>query len=100
MHGYLTVYKASAGSGKTFTLAAEYIAMIINNSEENHRNVLAVTFTNKATAEMKHRVLKELWDMSYEDDYSSSDFFQAVAAKCPCIDNKQIRERPALIRTR
>lgn len=45
MHGFLTVYKASAGSGKTFTLAAEYIAMIIGNPEDNHRNVLAVTFT-------------------------------------------------------
>ena len=93
MHGFLTVYKASAGSGKTFTLAAEYIAMIIGNPEDNHRNVLAVTFTNKATAEMKQRVLKELWDMGYKAGYSASDFFQTVARKCPGVDNRQICER-------
>ena len=93
MHGFLTVYKASAGSGKTFTLAAEYIAMIIGNPEDNHRNVLVVTFTNKATAEMKQRVLKELWDMGYKAGYSASDFFQTVARKCPGVDNRQICER-------
>lgn len=74
-------------------MAAEYIAMIIGNPEDNHRNVLAVTFTNKATAEMKQRVLKELWDMGYKAGYSASDFFQTVARKCPGVDNRQICER-------
>lgn len=74
-------------------MAAEYIAMIIGNPEENHRNVLAVTFTNKATTEMKQRVLKELWDMGYKAGYSVSDFFQTVARKCPGVDNRQICER-------
>ena len=44
----LTVYKASAGSGKTFTLAVEYIKLLVQNPN-NYRNILAVTFTNKAT---------------------------------------------------
>ena len=47
----LTVYKASAGSGKTFRLAVQYIVMLISNPE-NYRHILAVTFTKKATAEM------------------------------------------------
>ncbi|MDO4160858.1 MAG: UvrD-helicase domain-containing protein [Prevotellaceae bacterium] len=56
----LTIYKASAGSGKTFTLATEYIKLLIKNPN-NYRNTLAVTFTNKATEEMKMRILSQLY---------------------------------------
>ena len=56
----LTVYKASAGSGKTFTLATEYIRLIVENPM-SYRNILAVTFTNKATEEMKMRILSQLY---------------------------------------
>ena len=55
----LLVYKASAGSGKTFTLAVEYIKLLIANPYA-YRNILAVTFTNKATAEMKVRIIGQL----------------------------------------
>lgn len=54
----LTVCRASAGTGKTFTLAAYYIALLL--SGESYRNILAVTFTNAATAEMKERILTYL----------------------------------------
>ena len=56
----LTVYKASAGSGKTFTLATEYIKLLIANPA-CFKNILAVTFTNKATEEMKNRILSQLY---------------------------------------
>ncbi len=59
----LVVYRASAGSGKTFTLAVEYIALLINTPDA-YRNILAVTFTNKATAEMKERILSQLYGIS------------------------------------
>ena len=59
----LTVYKASAGSGKTFTLAVEYIKLLIQNPM-SYRNILAVTFTNKATEEMKMRILSQLYGIS------------------------------------
>jgi len=55
----LIVYKASAGSGKTFRLAAEYIKLVISDPQA-YKKILAVTFTNKATAEMKGRILDEL----------------------------------------
>ncbi len=55
MNKALTVYKASAGSGKTFTLAVEYIKLLIQNPRA-YRNILAVTFTNKAAREMKERI--------------------------------------------
>ena len=56
----LTVYKASAGSGKTFTLATRYISLVVRNPM-CYRNILAVTFTNKATEEMKMRILSQLY---------------------------------------
>lgn len=68
----LSIYKASAGSGKTFTLAYQYIKLLLARKDEKgrwhldkggrgrHRNILAVTFTNKATDEMKSRIIHEL----------------------------------------
>lgn len=66
----LTIYKASAGSGKTFTLATEYIKLLIKDPL-NYRNILAVTFTNKATEEMKMRILSQLYGLSHGLDDSS-----------------------------
>lgn len=56
----LTVYKASAGSGKTFRLAVEYMKLLIENPRA-YEGILAVTFTNKATEEMKMRILSQLY---------------------------------------
>ena len=68
----LTIYKASAGSGKTYTLTYYYIKLLISQKDENgryrlrkftrsaHRSILAITFTNKATDEMKRRIIHEL----------------------------------------
>lgn len=53
------IYKSSAGSGKTYTLTLEYLKLALRNLTA-FRQILAVTFTNKATAEMKERILKEL----------------------------------------
>lgn len=68
----LTIYKASAGSGKTFTLAVEYIKLLIRDPQ-SYRYILAVTFTNKATEEMKNRILSKLYGIAHglpdADDY-------------------------------
>ncbi|WP_337481011.1 UvrD-helicase domain-containing protein [Prevotellamassilia timonensis] len=57
----LLVYSASAGSGKTYTLALKYIAMAVaTDRASDFTNILAVTFTNMATAEMKNRILEQL----------------------------------------
>jgi ATP-dependent exoDNAse (exonuclease V) beta subunit len=61
--GTLTIYSASAGSGKTYKLTAIYLANLFS-SRYNYRKILAVTFTNKATAEMKSRILDHLYKLS------------------------------------
>lgn len=69
--GHLKIYQASAGSGKTYTLALEYILLLFRRHEA-FRNILAVTFTNKAAGEMKGRIIEKLFLMSMdeENDYS------------------------------
>ena len=56
-NGNFLVYKSSAGSGKTYTLVKEYLSIALSsNNPERYKNILAMTFTNKAAAEMKDRV--------------------------------------------
>lgn len=59
-------YNASAGSGKTTNLVAEYLSICLQ-APESYRNVLAVTFTNNATAEMKERITRTLNDFAFTD---------------------------------
>lgn len=56
------IYNASAGSGKTYTLAKEYLKIILSSDfNRNYRSILAITFTNKAVDEMKQRILGSLF---------------------------------------
>lgn len=73
----LSIYKASAGSGKTFRLTGEYIRLLFSN-DLAYRHILAVTFTNKATAEMKQRILKELRRLS--ENPGNSPYFEEIRA--------------------
>ena len=85
----LTVYSASAGSGKTFTLTAYYIAQLLQDDDPNgFTHLMAVTFTVKATAEMKDRILGTLYNLSLikregikeeELDGEMKSYLQAIA---------------------
>jgi ATP-dependent exoDNAse (exonuclease V) beta subunit len=90
MNKALTVYKASAGSGKTFTLAVEYIRLLIENPQ-SYRNILAVTFTNKATEEMKLRILSQLYGIANGLD-DSEDYLNMVM-KTSQFSKEQIKQR-------
>jgi ATP-dependent exoDNAse (exonuclease V) beta subunit len=59
----LTIYIASAGSGKTFQLVRQYLEKVIKNTNDYQR-ILAITFTNKAAEEMKSRIISELLILS------------------------------------
>ncbi len=64
----IKIYKASAGSGKTYQLSKTYRDLLLNTKSDNaYRNILAVTFTNKATEEMKERILNDLHDAAATD---------------------------------
>ncbi|MDR1527172.1 MAG: UvrD-helicase domain-containing protein [Dysgonamonadaceae bacterium] len=68
----IKIYRASAGSGKTYTLALEYIReLLMNPSGETYRNILAVTFTKDATGEMKDRILAELYGLAFDTEDSA-----------------------------
>ncbi|MBO4379634.1 MAG: UvrD-helicase domain-containing protein, partial [Muribaculaceae bacterium] len=78
----LEIRKASAGSGKTFQLARKYVLNVLSTTDksgnltlnpdptEAHRRILAITFTNKATAEMKARIISEIARLAYVNDGS------------------------------
>jgi len=67
----INIYKASAGSGKTHKLAQEYIRLLLTKDDNTtYRHILAVTFTNKATEEMKSRILGDLFILSKEPQKS------------------------------
>ena len=67
----LKILKASAGAGKTYQLALEYIRLLVREKDPlAYRHVLAVTFTNKATEEMKSRILKELHTLATDPEES------------------------------
>lgn len=90
----LTVYKASAGSGKTFTIAAEYIALLLQGDAYAHRHILAVTFTNKATEEMKERILHNLERLAWPDRGHIQDFKEAVLERMPQKpSDRELQER-------
>ncbi|MCS6818488.1 MAG: UvrD-helicase domain-containing protein, partial [Chitinophagales bacterium] len=64
----LRVIKASAGSGKTYTLVKEYLRLALRQPESYFKHILAITFTNKAANEMKERVIQKLYDLSVSAD--------------------------------
>lgn len=78
----IKIMKASAGSGKTWNLARQYLRLLLEKNDEfAYRHILAVTFTNKATDEMKDRILLELDRLAknpgssdYHDDFVPSVF--------------------------
>ncbi len=91
----LLVYKASAGSGKTFTLAVEYIKHLIADPRA-YRRILAVTFTNKATAEMKERIVQTLYGL-WTNDPSATAYLHCLQAELPALHlsltEEEIRQR-------
>lgn len=63
-----SIYDASAGSGKTYALVKEYLKIILTSPKNDaYRNILAITFTNKAVHEMKSRIVGSLSEFAKEN---------------------------------
>ena len=90
----LDIYTASAGSGKTFTLTLEYFRLIFETPIE-YKNILAVTFTNKATEEMKSRIITELHKLAEGEKSSYGDILKQELD----LDDQQLRNKASLLRT-
>ena len=93
----LTIYRASAGAGKTFTLAVEYMTLLINNPYDFKR-ILAVTFTNKATEEMKLRILSQLYALAYLTGAKKNDYLLQIQDKTG-LGEGVVRERAKMALT-
>ena len=95
------VVEASAGAGKTYALAKRYLNLLINPGlkpdEIPLKSILAVTFTNKATAEMKERILEFLKRLAF-DEFGDNDK-QRRADLCQTfgIGNKEIQQKAVKI---
>lgn len=95
------IYSSSAGSGKTYTLAKEYIKLALKTSTPWYFNhILAVTFTKKASQEMKERIMKYLRQFASDDQKDkeeSSGIFQQILAELKeegvDIDESELRNR-------
>ena len=84
------IYSASAGSGKTFTLVKEYLKILFKKAEANNYhafgNIMAITFTNKATDEMKRRVIESLKSIATGHP---SDLQKVLQSELPDIQDLQ-----------
>ncbi len=87
----LKILQASAGSGKTFSLTAHYLTLLFDN-ELKYREVLAVTFTNKATEEMKSRILSVLRSLALGEE-SAAVFRKIIQEAHPFLNPNQLQER-------
>ncbi|TAE01166.1 MAG: hypothetical protein EAZ97_03855 [Bacteroidetes bacterium] len=100
------VYRSSAGSGKTFTLTKEYLKLLFlcpaneQFSADYYKNILAVTFTNEAANEMKHRIVKALSAISNlkdEDKYELLNIIlKEIAEEYP---EKTLTRRDLILRS-
>ena len=69
-----TVYKSSAGSGKTYTLVKEYLKIALGSDQpDRYRSILAITFTNKAANEMKERIIGALTQCASNEPFDMLD---------------------------
>ena len=89
------IYKASAGSGKTFTIVKEYLTLCLRNEnlDKNFREILAVTFTNKAAKEMKAKILRFLSGIIEQSQSNDIGQMRSYLIETLKIDEKKLVDR-------
>ena len=80
---HVTILKASAGSGKTYSLTERFVQFLLSgNIPQNHlRNILAITFSNNAAKEMKEQILSWLKDIYFKDPEKIDELSEIVSLK-------------------
>lgn len=93
-----SIYNASAGSGKTFTLVKEYLKiLLLSPYSDAYRSILAITFTNKAVNEMKSRVTYHLRQFTKDVPSDKSEILMQTIAVESGLSLIQIKEKAAAI---
>ena len=93
---YFNIYNASAGTGKTFSLVRDYLVLLFNSrNNELYKNILAITFTNKAVNEMKGRIVKYLINYSNCVDLDKKMIIEIK--KKTGLSEKEIFDKSSLI---
>lgn len=93
------VYKSSAGSGKTFTLSKTYLKIVLSNPNPNYfKHILAITFTVKAAAEMKERIVSYLSALAGNSNQRKDlDFMQSALTAETGLNVSEIAARSKLV---
>jgi len=93
---YFYIYNASAGTGKTFSLVRDYLILLFNsNNFELYKNILAITFTNKAVNEMKGRIVGYL--INYSNSIDPDEVMLKEIAKVLGLTKKEIFSKSSII---
>jgi ATP-dependent exoDNAse (exonuclease V) beta subunit len=87
---HVTLLKASAGSGKTYSLTERFVQFLLSGKiPQNHlRNILAITFSNNAAKEMKERILSWLKDIYFKDPEKIEGLSEIVSLKKEYLPDK------------
>lgn len=89
-----TIYNAAAGAGKTYTLVKAYLSTLLNYEyKEGYKNILAITFTNKAVAEMKERILHSLLNLSSSGDKNKVEDLLKDLIKETGLTEEQLQQK-------
>jgi len=92
------IFNASAGSGKTFTIVKKYLSLLFKSSQKDvYKNILAITFTNKAVAEMKSRIVDTLRAFSEEETPSNFMALRSAIEEEAQLTTKEVRQKSKLI---
>jgi len=87
----LKILQASAGSGKTFSLTAHYLTLLFSG-DHKYREILAVTFTNKATEEMKTRILEVLLGLAKGNPSKKIDDYRKLILQAyPILSTQELQ---------
>jgi ATP-dependent exoDNAse (exonuclease V) beta subunit len=90
------IYNASAGTGKTFNVVKDYLVLLLNSDNISlYKNILAVTFTNKAVNEMKQRIIELL--VNYSNLTSVDSSMMGAIMRETDLNEKEIFNKSSLI---
>ncbi len=94
MTNSFNIYNASAGSGKTFTLVKEYLILLLTSEKKDrYKNILAITFTNKAVGEMKSRIIESLARFADSDNPEPADALLSAVQKETNLEVHEIKRK-------